>query len=138
MAGIPVLTLLAGYAGAAVVFFVLDFVWLTIIAIGFYRSQIGALLLDQPNFLPAGAFYLFYVMGIVGFAVLPALAAQSWLWALIAGLALGLIAYGTYDMTNLATLRGWSLPMSLVDMGWGAALTGMAAVGGYFAARLAS
>src|SRR5690606_34772395 len=114
MAGIPVLTLLAGYAGAAVVFFVLDFVWLTIIAIGFYRSQIGALLLDQPNFLPAGAFYLFYVMGIVGFAVLPALAAQSWLWALIAGLALGLIAYGTYDMTNLATLRGWSLPMSLV------------------------
>lgn len=138
MAGYSLMTVIAAYAGAAVVFFALDFVWLTIIAIGFYRSQIGELLLPQPNFLAAGAFYLFYVMGIVGFAILPALAAQSWLWALLAGVALGLLAYGTYDMTNLATLKGWSLPMSLVDMGWGGALTGVAALGGYFAARLAS
>lgn len=136
MAGISIATLLAGYAGAAVVFFALDFVWLTVIAIGFYRSQVGDLLLDQPNFAAAGAFYLFYVMGIVGFAVLPALSAQSWTWALVAGIALGLLAYGTYDMTNLATLKGWSLPVSLVDMVWGGALTGLAAVGGYFAARL--
>ncbi len=138
MAGISVLTLLAGYAGAAVVFFALDFLWLTVIAIGFYRSQIGDLLLDQPNFAAAGVFYLFYVAGIVGFAVLPAVSAQSWLWALIAGVALGLIAYGTYDMTNLATLKGWSLPMSLMDMAWGGALTGVAALGGYFAVKLTS
>lgn len=136
MAGISLLTLLAAYAGAAAVFFALDFLWLTVIAIGFYRAEIGALLLERPNFMAAGAFYLFYVMGIVGFAVVPAVSAQSWLWALIAGVALGLIAYGTYDMTNLATLKDWSWKVSAIDLCWGGFLSGLAALGGYWAARL--
>jgi uncharacterized membrane protein len=136
LAGYSIATLLAAYAGSAILFFTLDFLWLGFLAIGFYRSEIGQLLLERPNFLAAGAFYLFYVAGIVGFAVLPALNAQSWLWALIAGIALGLIAYGTYDMTNLATLKGWSWKVSLVDMLWGGALSGLAALAGYWAARL--
>lgn len=136
MAGLSLLTLLAAYAGAAVVFFTLDFLWLTMIAIGFYRAEIGTLLLERPNFMAAGAFYLFYVMGIVGFAVVPAVSAQSWVWALIAGVALGLIAYGTYDMTNLATLKDWSWKVSAVDLCWGGLVSGLAALGGYFAARL--
>lgn len=136
MAGYSIATLLAAYAGSALLFFTLDFLWLGFLAIGFYRSEIGQLLLERPNFIAAGAFYLFYVAGIVGFAVLPALNAQSWLWALLAGVALGLIAYGTYDMTNLATLKGWSWKVSLVDMLWGGALSGLAALAGYWAARL--
>lgn len=136
MAGYSIATLLAAYAGSAILFFTLDFLWLGFLAIGFYRSEIGQLLLDRPNFVAAGAFYLFYVAGIVGFAVLPALNAQSWIWALLAGVALGLIAYGTYDMTNLATLTGWSWKVSLVDMLWGGALSGLAALAGYWAARL--
>lgn len=136
MAGFSIGTLLAAYAGAAAVFFALDFLWLSFIAIGFYRAEIGQLLLEKPNFLAAGAFYLFYVMGVVGFAVLPAVTAQSWLWALIAGVALGLIAYGTYDMTNLATLKDWSWKVSAVDLVWGGTVTGLAALGGYWVARL--
>lgn len=136
MAGYSIGTLLAAYAGAATVFFALDFLWLGFIAIGFYRSEIGALLLDKPNMAAAGAFYLFYVVGIVGFAVMPAVSAQSWGWALIAGVALGLLAYGTYDMTNLATLKDWSWKVSAVDLLWGGFVSGAAALAGYFAARL--
>lgn len=136
MAGYALGTLLAAYLGAAALFFALDFLWLGVLAIGFYRAEIGPLLLDRPNVLAAGAFYLFYVAGIVGFAVVPALNAQSWLWALLAGAALGLIAYGTYDMTNLATLRNWSWKVSLVDLLWGGTLSGLAALAGYWAARL--
>ena len=136
MAGLSFLTLLAAYGGAAVVFFALDFLWLSVVAIGFYRSQIGQLLLEQFNLAPAGIFYLFYVAGIVGFAIVPALNAESWVWALVAGVALGLVAYGTYDMSNLATLKGWSFQLSVVDMLWGGFLTGAAALAGYFVARL--
>lgn len=136
MAGFSFLTLLAAYGGAAVVFFAIDFLWLSVIAIGFYRSELGPLLLDQFNLAPAGVFYLFYVAGIVGFAIVPALSAQSWVWALVAGVALGLIAYGTYDMSNLATLKGWSAKLSIVDMIWGGTLTGAASLAGYWVARL--
>lgn len=121
------------YISTAVVFFALDYLWLTRIAIGFYREQIGSLMLASPNFAAAGVFYLFYVVGVVYFAVMPAVSAGSLATALINGALLGLLAYGTYDMTNLATLKGWSLQMSLVDMAWGAFLTATAAAAGYLA-----
>lgn len=136
MFGFSLVSMLVAYAGTALVFFGLDLLWLTVLGIGFYRSEIGALLLDRPNIVPAAVFYLFYVAGIVGFAVLPALNAQSWLWALLAGVALGLLAYGTYDMTNLSTLKGWTLSISLIDMAWGAFLSGLSALAGYWLARL--
>lgn len=127
------------YVSTAVVFFGLDYLWLSRVAIGFYRRHIGDLLLATPNFAAAGLFYLVYVAGIVYFAVMPAVAGGSWLTALVGGAFLGLIAYGTYDMTNLATLKDWSLSVSLVDMAWGTVLTATAATAGYFAvARLAA
>lgn len=121
------------YISTALVFFALDYVWLTRIAIGFYREHIGALLLATPNFAPAGIFYLFYVIGLVYFAVMPAVSAGSLLTSLLNGALLGLLAYGTYDMTNLATLKGWSLQVSLVDMAWGTFLSAIAAAAGYLA-----
>ncbi|MDH4439635.1 MAG: DUF2177 family protein [Rhizobium sp.] len=127
------MTYLIAYASTAVVFFALDFVWLTRVAIGFYRQNIGELLLATPNFAAAGIFYLFYVIGIVYFSVMPAVTANSVLTALLNGAILGLLAYGTYDMTNLATLKGWSLSVSIVDMAWGAVLTATAAAAGYYA-----
>ncbi|QQR38781.1 DUF2177 family protein [Devosia rhizoryzae] len=136
MPGPGLLTLLAAYAGTGAVFLALDFLWLALVAVGFYRAEIGPLLLGKFNMAPAGIFYLFYVAGIVGFAIVPALATQSWLWALAAGVALGFIAYGTYNMSNLATLKGWSAKLSLVDMLWGAALSGVAALAGYWMAQL--
>ncbi|KWV57716.1 hypothetical protein AS026_30925 [Rhizobium altiplani] len=119
------------YIATALVFLGLDVLWLTRISPAFYRSRIGELLLAQPNFAAAAAFYLIYVAGIVYFAVVPALNAESWSTALVSGAILGLVAFGTYDMTNLATLKGWSLGVSLVDMSWGMVITASSATAGY-------
>lgn len=126
------MTYVIAYASTAAVFFALDYIWLTRLAIGFYRQNIGDLLLATPNFAAAGIFYLFYVVGLVYFAVLPAVTAQSIATAVVNGALLGLLAYGTYDMTNLATLKGWSLSVSIVDMAWGAFLSATASAAGYW------
>lgn len=123
------------YGGAAAAFFVIDFLWLSLMAKSFYREHIGHLMADNLNVGAAGGFYLLYVIGIVVFAVIPALQSDSWKTAVVLGGLLGLIAYGTYDMTNLATLRDWPLSMALVDMAWGTVLTGVSATAGYFACR---
>ena len=122
------------YIATAAVFFGIDFIWLSRIAPGCYKSRIGDLLLAEPNYAAAGLFYLFYIAGIVYFAVVPAFHSGSWTTAMLAGAMLGLVAYGTYDMTNLATLKNWSLTVSLVDMLWGATLTSAAATIGYLVA----
>jgi uncharacterized membrane protein len=119
----------------AVVFLALDFVWLGFIAKDFYRTQLGPLMLEKPLLGVAIVFYLLYTIGIVGFAVAPALATDSWMRAMAAGALLGLVAYSTYDLTNLATLRGWSMKLSLVDVAWGTVVTSIAATAGYFSAR---
>lgn len=119
------------YVSTALVFFAIDFVWLSKMTGLFYRARMGNMLLAQPNFAVAGAFYLIYVAGIVYLAVLPALNSGNWYTALISGAVLGLVAYGTYDMTNLATLKNWSLSLSIVDMAWGTFLTAVSATAGY-------
>ncbi|EKF41288.1 DUF2177 family protein [Nitratireductor indicus] len=125
---------IVAYIATAVVFFAIDYVWLSRIAVDFYRSRMGDMLLAQPNLAAAGLFYLVYVAGIVYFAVAPALSSGTALSAFAAGAILGLIAYGTYDMTNLATLRNWSMAVTVVDIAWGAFLTGTAAAAGYMVA----
>lgn len=114
---------------------VLDGIWLSLATNRLYRPQLGNLLADGFRLAPAAVFYLLYVAGIVVLAVAPALSAERWTVALSRGLALGLIAYATYDLTNQATLRSWSAIVTVVDMGWGTILTGVAATTGYFAAR---
>ncbi|NKN37244.1 DUF2177 family protein [Agrobacterium sp. a22-2] len=124
-------TYILAYISTAIVFFGLDFIWLSRVATGFYKSRIGDLMLAQPNLVAAGLFYFFYIAGIVYFAVAPALSGGNWVSALVSGAILGFIAYGTYDMTNLSTLKNWSLSVSVVDMAWGTVLTGLAATAGY-------
>lgn len=126
---------LIAYGGTAGVFFVLDFLWLGLVAKSFYRDHIGHLMADNVNAAAAVGFYLLYVVGIVVFAVTPALQSDSWKTAVLLGGLLGLIAYGTYDMTNLATLRDWPVSVALADMAWGTALTGASALAGYFVSR---
>ncbi len=123
------------YALTLIVFLALDFLWLGLVARGFYAAQLGSLMRDTLNFLAAGGFYLTYVAGIVYFAVAPALAEGSWRKAAVNGALLGLLAYGTYDMTNLATLRNWPVAVSLVDMVWGGVITGLAALLGFALTR---
>ncbi|HEX4297662.1 MAG TPA: DUF2177 family protein [Devosia sp.] len=121
------------YLVTAIVFLGLDALWLTQVALGMYRRELGALLLDQPNLVVAGLFYLLFVAGIVVLAVAPALNGGSWINALLMGAVLGLVAYGTYDITNLSTLRNWSLTVTLADLAWGTVLSAVAATAGYLA-----
>lgn len=123
------------YAATAIVFCGLDFLWLGFIAKGYYQSQIGALLLEKPNLAVAALFYALYIVGVLIFAVLPALDAGHWGKALLYGALFGFFAYATYDLTNLATLKGWSPGIALLDLGWGTVVTGLAATAGYLVTR---
>ncbi len=123
------------YISAAVIFFALDMIWLAGVARNFYFSRLGDLLRDRPDFAVAAVFYLGYVAGVVYFAIAPALAGGGMTRALLNGALLGLIAYGTYDATNLATLRGYSAQLALVDVVWGTCLSATAAGAGYWAAQ---
>lgn len=126
------------YLGAATAMLVLDGAWLSFAAKRLYRPLLGNMLADGFRLAPAALFYFLYVAGIVVLAVSPALAAGKWSMALGRGMALGLIAYGTYDLTNQATLRQWSGLVSAVDMAWGMLLTGAAATAGFYVARWAA
>jgi len=130
-------SLVVAWFGTGITFAVLDLIWLTFVAQTFYRSQLSELRADAVNILAATAFYLVMVTGIVFFAVLPALKADS-LW-LAAGLGalLGFLCYATYDLTNLATLRNWPVALTFVDLLWGTLLTAAASAGGFLAWQLA-
>lgn len=125
------------YLATAVAFCALDFAWLTVVAPKFYQAQIGPLLLEKPNLPPAMAFYLLYVAGLVVFCVLPALNASQWARSLLLGALFGFVAYATYDLSNLATLKGWTTQISLVDMCWGALASALASTAGYYGANFA-
>ena len=123
------------YIGALLAFLVLDGLWLGVLMSSTYKELLGSLMLAQPKWGPAIVFYLMYVLGVVLFVVLPALARASARRAALAGAFFGLVAYGTYDMTNWATLQGWSAQLALMDMAWGGLLTCLASLSGYWTAR---
>lgn len=131
-----VLEYATAYLTTAVAFLVLDLVWLGWIAKPFYFGRLGHLLLEKPKMGAAAIFYALYVIGIVIFAVGPALSADSPGVAVTYGGMFGFFAYATYDMTNYATLRNWPLIVSVADTAWGTVLTGTSALLGYLAARL--
>lgn len=127
---------LAAYGGAAVAFVILDGLWLALVAPKIYRPILGDMLSGQVRIAPAIAFYLLYVLGIVVLAVRPALKSGAWTEALVLGLVLGAVAYGAYDLTNHATLKVWSIKITLSDMIWGSLASGAGAVASFYAARL--
>lgn len=126
-------TFMIAYAGAFLTLLVIDAIWLTTMAKSFYVPKLGDLMSPEPNFMVAALFYLFYTAAVVILAIYPATAAQSVLTALGLGAVLGFAAYGTYDFTNLATLRNWPVIVTVVDLIWGTALTAVTAAGGYLA-----
>jgi uncharacterized membrane protein len=108
-----------------VVFFLIDMVWLGVVAKGFYRKHLGPMMSPKVNWAAAILFYLLFIVGLLVFAVKPALVAGNPLQALFLGALLGLISYATYDLTNLATLKGWPLVVTIVDLIWGTVLGGV-------------
>lgn len=123
------------YLTVLVVFTAIDFLWLGFIALDFYKRELGSLMLEKPRLEVAALFYALAAAGITILAVQPALDAGQWHKAVLLGAVFGLCAYGTYDLTNLATLQRWSFRLAIVDMAWGTFLTSIAALAGYLAGR---
>ena len=116
------------WAIAFALLLIIDMVWLMWLGRGFYVEEIGSLLLEQPNLIAAFAFYALYIAGLVYLVIAPAAEADSVMKAVISGAVFGLVAYATYDLTNLAVMKGFTLKIALIDMVWGMALS--AAVSG--------
>jgi len=122
------------YAACATIFFPLDFLWLSTMGKSFYQKELGSLLLPNPNLVIASLFYLAYLVGVVLLVAAPA--EGDVLKALLFGAVLGFVAYGTYDLTNLSTVNGFTPAVAVVDMAWGTALTAVSAAGGVWIAKL--
>jgi len=122
------------YAIALPVFFVIDMIWLGLVAKNFYKSQIGFLMKPDINWTAAIIFYLLFIVGLVLFVIMPAVEKGSWIYALLFGALFGLITYATYDLTNLATLKDWPLMVTIVDLAWGATLGALVSVITFFIA----
>ena len=123
------------YLVTAAVFLGLDAIMLKSVMRPLFEGHIGDMLATELRLVPAALFYLAYVVGVLWFVSLPALHEGAPLNALLAGAALGAMAYGTYEFTNYATLRDWHWQMVLVDVTWGAVLTGVSAFAGVIAVR---
>lgn len=129
-------TYLSALAAIYVSMLVMDGIWLSTMMKPFYGKYLGHLLSGSVNFGAATVFYLLYGVGVLVLAVMPILKNNGSLaQAFMMGAFLGLIAYGTYDLTNHATLKDWKVVVTVVDMAWGALLTGVAAAVGVAAAR---
>jgi len=127
------INLLIRYAVVFLVLTVGDAIWLSFFARAVVRPTLGGILLDDLRWWAVGAFYALFAFGVMYFAVTPALRQGAWTQAALSGVLLGFIAYMTYDMTNLATIKAWTVPLALVDMAWGTFISGVAASAGYWA-----
>ena len=108
----------------------LDLLWLGVIAKPVYQRGIGHLMAEKPNIAVAAMFYAIYALGLMVFAVAPDGEAGGWGHTAGRAALFGFFAYATYDLTNLATLRGWPVGISLLDMAWGSAVSAVAALAG--------
>lgn len=115
------------YLTTMLVFFLVDILWLGVISKKLYRDYLGHLMAPNVNWAPALIFYALFIAGLVFFVINPALAKNSLKYAILAGGFFGLIAYGTYDLTNLATLKDWPLNITIIDLIWGTFLNGATA-----------
>ena len=108
---------------AAIIFLVVDIIWLSYAVKSFYKPNIGHLLLDKPVMWAAALFYIIYVFGLAVVVIEPSLRSDETMKFLFTAFMFGLVAYGTYNLTNMATIKGWSPRVVLVDMFWGGSLT---------------
>lgn len=123
------------YLVCTAVFFAVDFVWLSTATSRIYKPMLGDLLAEQPRLGVAAVFYLLYVVGVVALAVVPGLQEGNLVAALWRGALFGFLAYATYDLTNLATIRDWPWQISAIDLVWGTTLNSIVAAAGYVAGR---
>ena len=129
-------SIIINYVLTTIVFLILDQAWLGFIAKNLYPKYLGGFLTDQVNWAAAFIFYLIYVVGISVFAIYPAVNKNSALSAIMLGALFGFFAYATYDLTNLATLKGWPITIVFIDIAWGVFLTAAVSLSGFYIARI--
>tara|TARA_Y100000590_G_scaffold164514_1_gene188489 strand:- start:152 stop:559 length:408 start_codon:yes stop_codon:yes gene_type:complete len=117
-------TLLYAFVFASLIFFIIDFIWLSIAVKAFYKPHIGSLLNDKPVIWAAIVFYLVYSIGLTLLVLKPGLVSESLFQVFLNGVIFGIVTYGTYNLTNMATIKDWSINVVVVDMIWGGLLTG--------------
>ena len=120
---------------ASVIFLVIDVIWLSFATKSFYRPLIGNLLTDTPVIWAAVLFYVLYVFGMALVVIQPCVDSASLFKTVYTGFIFGLVAYGTYNLTNMAVLKGWSPTVTFVDMFWGGSLTAISATTGLYLAK---
>jgi uncharacterized membrane protein len=128
----PVTKLFISYALTFVVFFVVDMAWLGFIAKDLYKKYLGGFLSEQVNWTAAVVFYLLFIVGVFIFAIMPAVEKNSLISAVTLGALFGFFTYATYDLTNLATLKGWPITIVFIDIIWGSVLTGIVSTAGFY------
>jgi uncharacterized membrane protein len=106
------------------IFFLIDMIWLGVLAKNFYREKLAFVFTGEVNWPAAIIFYFIYIAGILYFVVIPGTVHQNWQLVLLNGAFLGFLCYATYDLTNMATIKQWPLVVVIVDIAWGAVLTG--------------
>lgn len=124
--------LLICYLLTFAVFFVIDMAWLGFIAKDLYKKYLGDLLSEQVNWTAAFIFYILFILGVFIFAILPSVEKNSLTSAILLGALFGFFTYATYDLTNLATLKGWPLNIVFIDILWGSFLTGIVSTAGFY------
>ena len=120
---------------ASIIFLIIDVIWLSFATKSFYRPLIGNLLADKPLMWAAALFYILYVIGMAILVIQPCMDSESIFKTVYTGFIFGLVAYGTYNLTNMAVLKGWSPTVTFVDMFWGGSLTAVSATTGLYLAK---
>ena len=129
---------IAAYVASLIVFGALDALWLTSMTSRLYRPALGEILVDNIRIAPAIIFYFLYPVGIVIFAAMPAVQGGSVRTALVYGALFGLLTYATYDLTHFATLRIWTLQLTIIDLIYGTVVAALTSASAYYAARWAA
>ena len=127
--------LIAATIIASLIFLVIDVIWLSFATKSFYRPLIGNLLSDKPVMWAAALFYILYVFGMASVVIQPWVESGNLIKTIYTGFIFGLVAYGTYNLTNMAVLKGWSPTVTFVDMFWGGSLTALSATTGLYIAK---
>ena len=120
---------------ASIVFLIIDVIWLSFATISFYRPFLGDLISDKPVLWAAGLFYVLYMFGMAVIVIQPCIETSGLIKSFYTGFIFGLVAYGTYNLTNMAVIKDWSPTVVFVDMFWGASLTAISSTTGIYLAK---
>ena len=120
---------------ASIIFLIIDVIWLSFATKSFYRPLLGDLISDKPVLWAAGLFYILYMFGMAVIVIQPCIEPSSLFKSLYMGFVFGLVAYGTYNLTNMAVIKDWSPTVVFVDMFWGGSLTAVSSTTGIYIAK---